>query len=156
MVCHRRCPRCDVVGESRGVCRAWITFESGRSNSAFPSVREPGVDAWSEPYSRGVWPRKKFLVLDGPSGMGKTECVRSLFGTEATLERNAACNDHAHLRDFDPFVHKTNLWDAASLRMVLAQRKLFQCPACWADLGGSPTERDVYRAWLNDCLRVIA
>ena len=42
------------------------------------------------------------------------------------------------------------------MRMVLAQRQLFQCPACWVDLGGSPTARDVYRVWLKDCLMVIA
>ena len=108
-----------------------------------PSVRVPDVDAWLEQYSRGVWPRKKFLVLDGPSGMGKTEYARSLFGTEATPERNAASIDHAHLSDVDPFVHNIILGDEASVQMVIAQRRLFQCPACWVGLGGSPTARDV-------------
>ena len=87
----------------------------------------------------------RFLVLDGPSGVGKTEYARSLCGTEPSLERKAAGNDHAHLRDSDPLLHKIILWDEASVHMVIAQRKFFQCPACWVGLGWSPRARNVYR-----------
>ncbi len=57
----------------------------------------PDVEAWIQQYLRGVWPRKKFLVLDGPSIIGKTGYVRSAFGAGTSLERNAACSDHVSL-----------------------------------------------------------
>ena len=39
--------------------------------------------------------------------------------------------------------------------MVLANRKLFQAPAAWVDLGHSPTGRDVYRVFLNEAVLVV-
>ena len=42
------------------------------------SVRVPEVEAWKARYGRGVWRRKKFLVLEGQNGTGKTEFVREL------------------------------------------------------------------------------
>ena len=73
----------------------------------------------------------------------------SLFNAEATLARNAACSDHIHLRDCDTFTRNISFWDEASVRMVPTQRKLSQCPTRWADLGGNPTARTVYRVWFN-------
>jgi hypothetical protein len=39
--------------------------------------------------------------------------------------------------------------------MVAANRKLFQAPAAWVDLGHSPTGRDVYRVLLCDSILVV-
>ena len=73
----------------------------------------------------------------------------SLFNAEATLARNAACSDHIHLRDCDPFTRNINFWDEASVHIAPTQRKLSQSPTRWADLGGNPTARTVYRVWFN-------
>ena len=56
------------------------------------SVRVPEVEAWKARYGRGVWRRKKFLVLEGQSGTGKTEFARGLYGALETLELNCAIN----------------------------------------------------------------
>ena len=92
------------------------------------SVRVPEVEAWKARYGRGVWRRKKFLVLEGPSGTGKTEFVRGLYGALQTLELNCAGLVAVNLRDYKPFEHKVVLWDEASPELVLTNRKLFQCP----------------------------
>ena len=92
------------------------------------SVRVPEVEAWMSRYGRGVWRRKKFLVLEGKSGTGKTEFVRGLYGTTQTLELNCAGVSAVNLRDYKPFEHKVVLWDEASPELVLTNRKLFQCP----------------------------
>ena len=106
-------------------------------------------------YARGMWRRKKFLVLEVKSGVGKTEFVRGLFGPDKTLELNCAGIGAVNLRDFKPLEHKVVLWDEASPELVLGNRKLFQCPPCWIDLGHSATGSFVYKVWVNEALFVI-
>ena len=106
------------------------------------SVRVPEVEAWKARYGRGVWRRKKFLVLEGPSGTGKTEFVRGLYGTPQTLELNCAGLISVNLRDYKPFEHKVVLWDEASPELVLTNRKLFQCPPM-LDRLGAQCHRDI-------------
>ena len=48
------------------------------------------------------------------------------------------------------------LFDEAQAAMVASNRKLFQAPAAWVDLGHSPTGRDVYRVYLADSVLAIA
>ena len=126
------------------------------ASTACRSVRIPEVEAWKARYGRGVWRRKKFLVLEGKSGTGKTEFVRGLFGPDKTLELNCAGVVAVNLRDYRPLEHKVVLWDEASPELVLANRKLFQCPPCWIDLGHSATGTLVYKVWVNEALFVIA
>ena len=117
----------------------------------------PEIDEWKraaqQPYQR----RKKFLVLDGPSGVGKTQYVKGLFGAERVLELNcASCGSSPDMRQFRADVHDAVLFDEGSVKLVLENRKLFQAPPCLVDLGHSPTGRDVYRVFLNDAVLVIA
>ena len=113
------------------------------------------VEEWKAAHG-GVCMRKKFLVLQGPSGLGKTEFARRLLGDAAmTFEINMAGSNDFCLRNFVPLQHRLILWDEARPQLVLQQRKLFQCPAAWIDLGASPTGALVYRVWVNDCLMVI-
>ena len=115
------------------------------------------VEAWKEEATKQFQRRKKFLVLAGRSGVGKTEYVRGLFGPQALLELNCANSACVpDLRAFDWETHKVILFDEACVEMVLKNRKLFQAPACLIDLGHSPTGRDVYRVFLNDAVLVIA
>ena len=120
-----------------------------------PQREIPAVTAWMKTYSVGHWLRKKFLVLDGPSGVGKTAFVRSLCGLHATLELNCANAEHINLRDFDAMKHRVVLFDEAPVSLVLAQRKLFQAPPLWIDLGASATAQYVYKVWVNDAVLVI-
>ena len=100
--------------------------------------------------------RRKFLVLDGPSRMGKTQYAMSLFGRESSLEVNAADEDQPSLQHFDFKRHRLILLDEASPHMVLANRKVFQCPNAVIELGQSKTNCHSYRVYLNNVLFVIA
>ena len=116
----------------------------------------PQIEAWRSSYDKEGLPRKKFLVLEGGSGLGKTEFVRALAGPGRTLELNCAnCGTSPDLRQHNALLHKIVLFDEAPPSLVAQNRKLFQAPCCWVDLGHSPTGRDVYRVFLNDSLLVV-
>jgi hypothetical protein len=118
----------------------------------FPPINK--VTAWLRKFS-GICSRKKIIVLEGASGLGKTEYARSLLGVDKTLELNCAGSLNFCLREHDPLVHRCILWDEARVQLVLQERKLFQCPACWVQLGASPTGAHVYKVWVNDCLMIV-
>ena len=117
----------------------------------YPIVEEWKASVW-QPHLR----RKKILVIEGPSGIGKTEFIKQIAGPERTLEISADGMTSPYLRNFIPSQHKVIFWDECKVDLVIAYRKLFQCPASWITLGVSPTGRDVYRVWLNDAAHVIA
>ena len=100
--------------------------------------------------------RKMILVLDGPSGMGKTQFVRSLFLPGALLELNAASMRTPCLPGFDERRHKAIFWDECPAVLVSENRKLFQHTATLIDLGHSPTGQHIQRYWLNDAVSIIA
>ena len=114
----------------------------------------PEVEKWRQSESQVCF-RKKFLVLEGPGSIGKTEFVKNLFGPAQTLELNMCKSDEFSLRDFVPLKHLLILWDEAKPSLVSEQRKLFQCPACWVDLGATAGGHLVYKVWLNDVIMVI-
>jgi len=99
--------------------------------------------------------RRRFLVLDGPSRLGKTQYAMSLFGREHTLEVNAACEESPNLAGFDHTKHKAVLLDEAPPEMVLRNRKMFQCPNAMVQLAQSKTSCHSYEVYLNDTLLII-
>jgi hypothetical protein len=114
----------------------------------------PIVEEWKR-QSTVLAMRKKFLVLEGPSGVAKTAYAMSLWGSNFTLELNMAATDDFCLRAFNPSIHKAIVWDEARPSVVSSQRKLFQCGPAWVDLGQSPTGAHVYRVWLNDAVMIV-
>ena len=117
--------------------------------------RWPIVDAWLGEVTKPLQPRKRFLVLQGPSRTGKTEFVRSLFRLGALLELNCANLKDICLGGFDCLRHRAILWDEASASLVSNNRKVFQHPQCMVDLGHSPTGAHVSRYFLGNCCSVI-
>ena len=116
----------------------------------------PAVDAWLRKYASGrLCDRKKVLVLTGPSGVGKTAFVRNLFGAGSVLELNAAGLSCVNLQAFDPEQHRCILWDEAGPRLIADNRKVFQHPACWVDIGHSPTGQHIQHVWLNDSVSCV-
>ena len=99
--------------------------------------------------------RKKILVLDGPSGLGKTEYVRSLFLRDSLLELNAACMQVVILPGFQQKGTRAILWDECHAELVIRNRKVFQHGTSWIDVGHSPTGQHVKRYFLNDCVSII-
>ena len=99
--------------------------------------------------------RRKFLVLEGPSRVGKTQYALSLFGQKSTLEINAADEVHPSLQAFCAEEHRCILLDEASPEMVVTNRKLFQAPNALIQLAQSKTSCHMYRVYLNDTLICI-
>ena len=56
---------------------------------------------------------------------------------------------------FDPSVHRAILFDEASVQLVLCNRKAFQMPAGFVDVGHSPTGRDIVHLWPNDAVSIV-
>ena len=113
------------------------------------------VDSWLQLATTPDQPRKSFLVLTGPSKMGKTEFVRQLFPAGSVLELNCAGVKHCCLQYFSAERHRCIMWDECSPKLVAEHRKVFQHGACWVDVGHSPTGQHVLKFWLNDTCSVI-
>ena len=112
-------------------------------------------DEWVPHYS-AFRDRYKFLVLTGRSRTGKTRYAMHLFGdVSRTLELNCAAASEPDLRTFDPEHHSAVLFDEASAAMVLKQKKLFQAPPCWIQLGASTTNCHSYEVVMAGCKMII-
>ena len=116
----------------------------------------PQVMQWLRTYTVGVHNRKPILVLVGPSGVGKSAYIRSLFPPGAVLELNCSGLRAVHLSGFDNKKTQAIFWDELSVDMVLMNRKLFQHPATMIDLGQSPTAAHVKSYWVNAAVSCIA
>ena len=109
------------------------------------------------PHFQHVKARYPFLVLEGPSGTGKTSYAKHITGNpDEVLEVNCAACPEPDLRELDPEIHKGILFDEASATMVLAQRRLFQAPPCWVDLGCSTTNCHKYQVFLSGMMLMVA
>ena len=68
-----------------------------------PFHRIEAIETWIEDH-RAIKPRYKFLVLVGPSGVGKTQYAKSLVAEGRALELNMASAPEPDLKDFNPDV----------------------------------------------------
>ena len=114
----------------------------------------PEVTEWMNALP-AISDRKKFLVLNGPSRLGKTQFAVGLYGAEATLEVNCAGASHPPLRIFCDKTHRCIIFDEAPVNMVLGYRRLFQAPNCHVVIGQSPTNQSCYPVYLNDTALVV-
>ena len=122
-----------------------------RAFKVIPAV----VDRWLPCFAH-IRARYPFLVLEGPSGTGKTSYAKNITGNPAeVLEVNCAATPEPDLREFDSVVHKAILFDEASAAMVLSQRKLFQAPACLIDLGCSTTNCHKYQVFVSGVMMIV-
>jgi hypothetical protein len=84
------------------------------------------VTMWLQQY-RQTRVRYGFLVLDGPSRMGKTQFARSLCQAPGgVLEINMAGSAKVDMRAYDALVHDLLLFDECEPGAVLENKKLFQ------------------------------
>ena len=82
-------------------------------------------DTWLPQYDRPLF-RRTFLVLSGPSQLGKTLYAHSLCPAGTCFELNCAGSTDLDLRAFSPLRHSLILFDEASPQLVLQHKKLFQ------------------------------
>ncbi|CAE7567937.1 unnamed protein product, partial [Symbiodinium sp. CCMP2592] len=97
--------------------------------------------------------RRRFLVLDGPTKLGKT--TSSLAGPEHTLELNCASSMEPNLRDFNNDVHRAIVFDEASCAMVLRHKKLFQGGVQPLELASSNTNCYSYKGWVYGTMMIV-
>ena len=131
-----------------------------RRQAYFVSLKKPfrvlePVEAWKKEYSEALKERKKTLVLEGGTCLGKTQYIRNLFGADCCFEVHASSPTSWSLRDFVPLQHKCILWDEATPQVMIQNKVLFQCPSVLLTLGNSPTANFTYDVWVNDCVMVI-
>jgi hypothetical protein len=109
----------------------------------------PPVNLWRAQYET-VRDRYKFLVLEGPSGVGKTVFARTLVeeGKEV-FELNCAGSCNFDLRQFRYQKHGLILFDEIHAGQVQGARKLFQAGVAPVQLGMSQTCMYAYEVFLH-------
>ena len=121
-----------------------------RPNRSYPVVQE-----WLRCFCE-CRDRYPFLVIEGPSKLGKSQFVRQLTGRiEECCELNCISTPEPDVRLFKPHQHTIILFDEAPVKLVPAHKKLFQAPACWLELGAITTNCHSYRAWVHRTRMVI-
>lgn len=119
-----------------------------------PFHRIEAIEKWKEDH-RAIKPRYKFLVLVGPSGLGKTQYAKSLVAEGRALELNMASAPEPDLKDYNPDVHDLILFDECPAKIILRQKKVFQAPAVKVSLAASVTGCYAYSVWLHQKLLVV-
>ena len=100
--------------------------------------------------------RYKFLVIEGKSKTGKTFFTKWMMGNpDRVFETNCASCPEPEMRDFNAMYHQIVLFDEASPQMVIAQKKLFQAPPCFVELGCSTTNCHSYKVLVSGIRLVI-
>ena len=114
------------------------------------------VEAWEASFET-VQFRYNFLVLDGPSKMGKTLFCRSraLGNPDSLLEIDCAGADTPDLTHYVFGKHTMVLCDEGSAEMVLRYKKLFQASASYTRLASSRTNCHAYDVWAHRVRFVI-
>ena len=113
------------------------------SLSAKPFKVLPVVEQWRRAYMTPAR-RYKFLVLEGPSMLGKTAFAESLAGFGRTLNIDCASAPEPDLREYISQDHEVVIFDEAKASLVLRCKRLFQAPACRVHLGQSNTNCHAY------------
>lgn len=99
--------------------------------------------------------RRKFLVLTGPSCVGKTCYATSFAGPSKSLIVDCGAADQPDLRLFDPLHHESIIFDECHASTVANNRKVFQGTTQTVSLGHSATNVFAYRVWLYGIKMII-
>ena len=94
-------------------------------------------------------PRYSFLVLEGPSRLGKTQYAISLSAPGRTLICDCSCAVEPDLRPYRSEDVDAILFDEAKASMVVRCKKLFQSPIERVALGQSNTDCHAYTVCLH-------
>ena len=103
-----------------------------------------------------IRPRYRFLVITGPSGVGKTQFIRNVAQPRSCLLEVTCVDDvEPDLRAFRPGTHKWILLDEATPVTILRNRKLYQASNAVVTLGQSATQMYSYEVYLHQVRLVV-
>ena len=121
-------------------------------SKAFHDFKDyPDIKEWIDQYSPekyGKDSRYKFLVLLGPSRMGKTQLALSLWGNTRTYVSQCQGVEEPNLTSFDRRLHKAIIFDEADPKMVLGNKVLFQASSEGVNLCQSKCQQYSLFRWL--------
>jgi len=123
------------------------------SERAFRMI--PAVEYWKQQYEI-VQGRYKFLVLDGPSRMGKTRFTLSMGTPQSVLSLDCAACVEPDMKSFIRGQHTLLLFDEARATMVIRCKKLFQASSDLVQMATSATNMMSYVVWVHAIRMVIA
>ena len=116
------------------------------------------IQRWRAFYKRSHWgkaSRFRFLVLVGPSKLGKTNLALSLFGVHYTYVSNAQGVSEPYLHGYSKRHHKAILLDECTPECVLANKQFFQANADGCTTGHTPSGQYVRYWWLYQVPLII-
>ena len=119
----------------------------------FRKIRE--VEEWFQHYE-DIQDRYKFLVLDGPSQMGKTRFAASLSSVDKFFYLDCSSCIMPDMRSFNRRYHEVVLFDEIKATTVLSVKKLFQSSIDVVSLGSSQTNMNLYRIWCHRTKMICA
>ena len=135
--------------ENARVLREQRAVQASISASLRPWRSIAPVDEWISSFDT-LQERYQFLVLDGPSRMGKTAFARSNCPAgRQVLEINCAAGGEPDFRPYKYGTHGLIICDEIQAQAVAAQRKLFQAGTACVQMGTSPTNIHVYLVFVH-------
>ena len=120
-----------------------------------PFRKIPEVEEWLQQYD-DIQDRYKFLVLDGPSQMGKTRFAASLTSVEKFFYLDCSSCIMPDMRSFNRRHHQVVLFDEIKATTVVSVKKLFQSSIDVVSLGSSQTNMNLYRIWCHRTKMICA
>jgi len=153
--CAKNVPR--LLTNLEGYLRARrISVESQQLHSARVSVRGafrpfrqlPEVEEWLALFhmSRDRYP---FLVLEGPSRLGKTQFAEQLVSWDKTLSVDCSSAIEPDLRQYASDEVDCIIFDEARAAMVIRSKRLFQAPMGLVNLGLSAPNCNAYQVMVH-------
>lgn len=120
-----------------------------------PFIQLRPVLEWQRQFDQLLW-RYRYLVLEGPTRMGKTAFAMNLCPSGLdVLEINCASGDEPDLRGYRYGLHGLLLFDEISPAQVARQRKLFQGSNAEVQLGCSSTNIYSYCVYVHAVRMVL-
>jgi hypothetical protein len=111
-----------------------VLFSSNKQWRTIPAVEE-----WKEQWQDTLRGRRKFLVMEGPSSIGKSFFCLSICGIDKTFHVDCTKGGEPDMRDYDFFKHEAIFFDECTPAQVLSQKILFMGSPLKVKMEGSST-----------------
>ena len=131
----------DMIDEQIAIDKRWRETACGFRHIA-------KVESWLEAFTV-FRDRYDFLVMDGPSKMGKTRFVASMCFPEQFLLLDCSRAETPDLKDFERDLHEIICFDEASANMVIQSKKVFQSGLDICKLATSATNVNAYSVLMH-------